>query len=166
MVSVNRRFGRTEVIRVLVLAGWVCALWVLCSTPAMASGPDDNLLDPAALSHLEQQAEKAQPREQCILYTQVLHNLTEVAGKQLEDGQEEQAASTLQHIEAVTKKMEQVLLKDAKQLKNAELLMEHTTRRLKDMLHLASSDNRPKLQATLERLKVEQAAMLNEVFAE
>ena len=66
------------------------------------------------------------------------------------------------------KEIEELLAKPRHAGREQDLhdLMEHTTRRLKDMMHLASGDNRPKLQATLERLKVEQAAMLNEVFSE
>jgi len=133
---------------------------------AVAAAPNESVLDAAALLRMEQQAEAAQPREQCFLYTQVVHSLTEAAGKQLADGQDQQAASTIQHIQAVTAKMQKILLKDSKRMKNAEELMEHTTRRLADMLHLASSETRPVLEATLQRLNAEQSAMLNEVFAE
>ncbi len=133
---------------------------------AVASAPDESILDAAVLLRMEQQAETAHPREQCFLYTQVVHSLTEAAGKQLADGQEQQAAATLQHIEAVTAKMQKVLLKDSKRIKNAEELMEHTTRRLTDMLHLTSNETRPALEAALQRLNAEHSAMLNEVFAE
>jgi len=153
--------------RARVMVGLVMAVsFTFAAKVAVASAPDESVLDAAALLRMEQQAEAAQPREQCFLYTQVVHSLTEAAGKQLADGQEGLAASTIQHIQVVTAKMQKILLKNSKRMKNAEELMEHTTRRLADMLHLTSNETRPALEAALQRLNAEQSAMLNEVFAE
>jgi hypothetical protein len=138
----------------------------VCTRPVRAAAPDESVLDAQALAQMEERAAAAQPREQCFLYTQVVHSLTEAAGKQLADGQEATAAATIAHIEAVTVKMQNVLLKNAKRIKVAEELMEHTTRRLSDMLHLTSGQTRPALEATLVQLNAEQTRMLNEVFSE
>ena len=139
---------------------------IVCTRPARAAAPDESVLDAQVLAQMEQRAASAQPREQCFLYTEVVHSLTEAAGKQLADGQDATAAATIAHIEAVTAKMQNVLLKNAKRIKVAEELMEHTTRRLSDMLHLTSGQTRPALEATLQKLNAEQTLMLNEVFSE
>jgi len=144
----------------------VIALLMAATSPgAHAAGYDDVVLDANAIAQLEQQAAIAQPKDQCFLYTEVVHGLTEIAGKQLADGQEEQAATTLQHIQTVSAKMQHLMLKDAKKLKNAEQLMDHTTRRLGDMLHLTSDATRVKLQSVLQKLNEQHSAILNEVFS-
>ncbi|HEY4354201.1 MAG TPA: hypothetical protein VGN16_00520 [Acidobacteriaceae bacterium] len=135
----------------------------LGSRPAFAS--EEAILDAAAITQLEQQASTAQVKDQCFLYTEVLHSLTEIAGKQLADGQDEEAAVTFHHIDTITAKIQHALAKDAKRLKNAEMLMEHTTRRLSDMLHVTNGDERTALQGTLQRVSAVHSQLLSQVFA-
>ncbi len=130
---------------------------------AFSSG-EETLLNDAALAQLEARAQNAQPREQCFLYAELVHNLTEVAGRELASGENEQAGTTFRHINSLVQKIQISLARDSKRLKNAELLMRHTTRRLMDMLHVASNDDRPVLQATLKRLDTVQSEMLTQVF--
>ena len=148
-----------------VIAGLVALSFMAAVKPARAMATEEVLMDSVAISQLEQQAANAQLKEQCFLYTQVLHNLTEVAGKQLADGEDEQAATTFKHIDSVTAKIQQALARDAKRLKNAEMLMEHTTRRLTDMLHITSGDQRANLQSTLQHVNALQSQLLSQVFA-
>lgn len=129
-----------------------------------ASSSNEAILNEAALLQLEARAQSAQPREQCFLYSELVHNLTEIAGKQFSDGETEQAGTTLRRINGLVQKMQISLARDSKRLKNAELLMRHTTRRLMDMLHVASNDDRPVLQATLKRLDTVQSEMLTQLF--
>jgi len=136
-----------------------------CWGVARASSTEAVLMDAAALTQMEQQAANAQPREQCFLYTQVLQDWTEVEGRQLADGQDEQALATLQHMELLAAKLHSALMKDAKRLKDAELVMSRTTRRLSDMVHVASGDSREKLQATLKHMNDVHAELLTQVFA-
>jgi hypothetical protein len=140
---------------------------LLCvATPlkARAASIDEVILDDAALSLLEARAEAAQPREQCFLYAELVHNLTERAGKQLSDGENEQASATFKRIDALAQKIHMSLARDSKRLKNAEMLMHHTTRRLADMLHVASDDDRVVVQSTLKRLDTVQSELLAQVF--
>lgn len=131
---------------------------------ARASSSSEMVLDAAALTQLEARAQAAQPREQCFLYTELVHQLTEVAGRQMADGHADQANATLRHIQALAQNIHMALARDTKRLKNAELLLHHTTRRLSDMLHAASSDDRPVLQSTLHSLDDVQTELLTQVF--
>jgi len=148
----------------IVLGSIALCLVMFVPRTARAS-TDEVILDAAALTHLEEQASSAQIKEQCFLYTEILHNLTELAGKQLADGQEEQAATTFRHIDLITARLERAIAKDAKRLKNAEMLMEHTTHRLSDMLHITSGDQHTALQSTLERVNALHTQLLAQVFA-
>jgi hypothetical protein len=131
---------------------------------ARALSLDEMILNDAALTQLEARAEAAQPREQCFLYAELVHNLTERAGKQLSDGESEQASATFKRIDALAQKIHMSLARDTKRLKNAEMLMHHTTRRLADMMHVASNDDRAVVQSTLKQLDKVQSELLAQVF--
>jgi hypothetical protein len=139
-------------------------LCVVAPSSARAINLDEVILDDAALIQLEARAEAAQPREQCFLYAELVHNLTERAGKQLANGESEQASTTFKRIDALAQKIHMSLARDTKRLKNAEMLMHHTTRRLADMLHVASNDDRVVVQSTLKRLDTVQSELLAQVF--
>lgn len=109
-------------------------------------------LDAATLLQMEQRAETAQPRDQCYMFAEVLHGLTELAGRQIAAGDEENAATTLTRLDSVAQKMEKSSAANAKRLKNAEMLLEHITRRLTDMAHVASADQRSATQAALKNI--------------
>src|ERR1700728_2922321 len=102
-------------------------LCVVASPKVRAMNFDEVILDDAALTQLEARAEAAQPREQCFLYAELVHNLTERAGKQLADGENEQASATFKRIDVLAQKIHMSLARDSKRLKNAEMLMHHTT---------------------------------------
>lgn len=137
----------------------------LAVTPfARAGGIDDAVPDAAFIAQLEQRAEQAKPKEQCFLYTELVHDLTVLAGKQLREGDVDHASLTLKGVEHYAQLIHLGLAQDTKRLKNAELLMHHTTRRLGEFLHAASSDDRPVLEATLKQLDQVQDELLTQVF--
>ena len=125
----------------------------------------ETLLDAAGLQQLEQRAAAAQPREQCFLYTELVHELTELAGQQVAAGDTEHASATLQRIDAIAAKIHMSVARDAKRLKNAEMLLHHTTRRLADILHVSANEDRAVVQSTLKRLDDVQGEILTQVFA-
>jgi hypothetical protein len=126
--------------------------------------PDDAILGDTAITQLETRAQTAPPREQCFLYAEIVHDLTEIAGRQLAAGDNSQASATIRRIDAFAQKIHMSLARDTKRLKNAEMLMHHTTRRLADMLHVAPNEDRPVLQSTLNRLDTVQSELLTQVF--
>ena len=145
----------------LFLAFLAC---VAAPRSAHAASNAEVLLDENALTQLETRAQAAQPKEQCFLYAELVHDLTEIAGKQLADGDTDHVGKTLRRIDSISQKIHMALARDTKRLKNAELLMHHTTRRLADMLHIASSDDREVLQSTLKHLDTVQSELLAQVF--
>ena len=147
--------------------GLFCCVVLLATMtrPALAAGADETALDAAVLGQMEVRADHALVRDQCYLYTELVHGLTELAGRQMEAGQDEAAAATMLQVDEVATKLQVATGKDAKRLKNAELLLEHTTRRLSDMLHVASSDQRAMMQATLKHLYNVHTSVLAMVFS-
>jgi hypothetical protein len=139
-------------------------LFLAFCTPVLASSVDENLPDAQALSQLELRAEQANPRDQCFLYTELVHTMTEIAGKQMLDGDIDQASATLKKVEHYAQLIHLNLANDTKRLKNAELLMHHTTYRLGEYLHKSSGEDRDTLQATLKRLDQVHDELLAQVF--
>jgi hypothetical protein len=139
-------------------------LFLAFCTPVLASSVDENLPDAQALSQLELRAEQANPRDQCFLYTELVHTMTEIAGKQMLNGDIDQASATLKKVEHYAQLIHLNLANDTKRLKNAELLMHHTTYRLGEYLHKSSGEDRDTLQATLKRLDQVHDELLAQVF--
>jgi hypothetical protein len=128
-----------------------------------ASGADNKPpLDPVALSALAAKASLASPKDQCFLYAELVHQMTELAGRQLNDGQD--PAATLRAVRDYTQKIHLNQAKDSKRLKNAQILMEHTAFRLNEYLHSAALDDRPVLESTLKNLNQVQNELMMQVF--
>lgn len=138
-------------------------LFLLCDPPARAA-TNETLPDAQALVQLELRAQQANPRDQCFLYTELVHTLTEMAGRQFLSGDIDQASATLKKVNEYALLIHMDLTGNTKRLKNAEQLMHHTTYRLTEYLHQASFEDRATLQATLKQLDQVHDELLAEVF--
>ena len=67
-------------------------------------------------------------------------------------------------VQQYAEKIHKGIANDSKNLKNAELLMQHTSFRLKDILNEASFEDRGVLEATLTQLNQIQAQLMTQVF--
>jgi hypothetical protein len=141
----------------------VAAIFLLF-TPEVHAAIDETTPDAQALGQLELRAQQASPRDQCYLYTQLVHTMTEIAVKQMVNGDDEQANATLKQVNRYAHLIQVNLEQNTKRLKNAEMLMHHTTLRLAQSLHLASEDDRITVQATLKQLDLVQNQILDQVF--
>ncbi|HZY63544.1 MAG TPA: hypothetical protein VFE38_13570 [Edaphobacter sp.] len=133
-------------------------------TPSARAGINETIPDAQTLSQMEQRAQAANPRDQCYLYTELVHTMTEMAVKQIADGDDNNTSAILTQVNHYAHLIQNNLAKNTKHLKNAEMLMHHTTRRLAESLHLASGDDRSSVQATLKQLDLVQDQILNQVF--
>jgi hypothetical protein len=147
--------------RITIVSAFIVVL--LTATPARAA-IDETIPEPQFIATLEQRAMTAQPREQCFLYTELVHSMTQLAGKQFLDGDFEQGAATLKKIQHYAQLIHQNLANNTKRIKEAEKLMEHTTFHLGEYVHHASGDDKMALQATLKQLDGVHDELLTEVF--
>jgi len=140
---------------------------ILCvlSPASLHAAIDDSVPAPAYIAQLEQRAAQAKPREQCFLYAELVHGMTQIASKQLLEGDSEAASATLTKINHYAQLIHASLANDTKKLKDAEMLMQHTTFHFGMFLRSASSDDRMALQATLTQLDHVHDEMLNQVFS-
>jgi hypothetical protein len=131
--------------------------------PALASN-NDALPDAQALAQLELRAQQAGPRDQCFLYTELVNTMTEIAGRQMLNGDIDQASVTLKKVNHYAQLIHMDLASNSKRLKNAEMLLHHTTYRLGEYLHKASSEDQATLKTTLKQLDQVHEELLAEVM--
>src|ERR1700735_3844759 len=89
---------------------------------ARAFAVDERMPDPQAMAALMAKADQAQPKEQCFLYAELVHQMTELAGQQLTSGDGDHASATLRLVQHYAEKIHMGVADDGKKLKNAEQL--------------------------------------------
>jgi hypothetical protein len=156
------RFPVTPPISILSLACLALLSTLLVTLPAHAK--DKGVPTAVDIAQLEQRASQASPREQPFLYTELVNDMTEQAGKQLNDGETEQAAATLKKVNTYAHLIHVNLARDTKRLKDAEELMHRTTYKLAQFLHLVSGPDKDTVQATLTQLDQVNDELLTQVF--
>jgi hypothetical protein len=137
---------------------------LMLAPPLRAAAADEAIPNPDVLAQLEQRASQANPREQCFLYTQLIHTMTQKAGKEIADGDTAQAAATLKKVNAYARFIHTNLAHNAKRLKDAEELMHNATYRLAEVMHLVSGPDKETVQETLKQLDQVNEELLTQVF--
>jgi hypothetical protein len=123
---------------------------------------DDRVPDAREVADLQAKAAAASPNEQPYIYAELVHSMTEIATAQFQAGDQEKAS--LRAAQGYAQKIQMNLLRDAKKLKNAEILIRHTAFRLKELMTGASLDDRPTLEATIQQLNQVQSEMMTQIF--
>jgi len=136
---------------------------ILSSASAYSSASGMNN-SPTALIALQVKADQAQPKDRCFLYAELVSRMTDLAGQQFNSGDSRQASETLKLVQRYAEKIHMGVADDSKKLKNAELLVQHTTFRLKDILGEASYEDRPALEATQKKLNQIQEQLMMQLF--
>lgn len=142
----------------------VLAVLIVTSIPACASGFDDKVYDQQSIDALEAKVSQAQPREQCFLYAQLVHEMTEFSLRQYAAGDVGKATSLLKQIQQLSHKIHLSMANDDKRLKNAQILLRHTSFRLTEMLHSSASEDRPLVAETLAQVNEAQTEAMLQVF--
>ena len=140
------------------------AALLLSSSFAWAHGMSDRPPDARELASLEAKVVSASPNERPYLYAELVHSMTEIATVQYKAGEYGQASKSIRSAQSYADKIQMSLLRDAKKLKNAEILIRHTAFRLRELLTGASLDDRPTLEQTINQLNQVQAEMMMQVF--
>jgi hypothetical protein len=146
-------------------ASWaVLVLLTVSVVPACASGFDDKIIDQDSINALQAKILQAAPREQCFLYAELVHEMTELSLRQYSAGDGEKAAALLKQVQEFSHKIHLSMSEDNKRLKNAEILLRHTAFRLNEMLHNSSLEDQPLVAATLAQVNQAQNEAMLQVF--
>ena len=119
---------------------------------------------PAALAALQDKADQARPKDRCFLYAELVSQMTDRASRQFNSGDSVQGSMSLELVQQYAEKIHMGVAEDTKRLKNAETLIRRTVFRLQDILHWASYEDRPALEATLKQLNELQMRLMIQVF--
>ncbi len=142
----------------------VAVLFSVITVPVCAAGIDDKPVNIEGIQALEARAIAAQPREQCFLYAEIVHQMTELSLRQYAAGDVDHATDMLKHVQQMAKKVHLAMAANDKRLKNAEILLNHTAFRLNEMLHGSSYEDRPLVEATLSEINHAQSEAMMQVF--
>jgi|SRR6185437_1120891 len=148
------------------IAPVVVVLLTALSIPACASSAADTKIpDEQMLTALEQRAAQAQPREQCFLYAQLVHEMIEFSARQYQDGDVDKANGLLKKAQEFTHKITSALAVNDKKLKDAQILLRRTAFRLTELMHASGPDeNHELLKETLAQLNQAQEDTMLQVF--
>ena len=142
----------------------VVVLFAALSAPAFGANFDSKVPDQQSIDALELRASQAQPREQCFIYAELVHEMIEFSAQQYAAGDQEKATGLLKRAQEFTHKIHMAVSNDNKKLKDAQILLRHTAFRLSEMLHASSSEDRPLVQETLSQLNEAQNEAMLQVF--
>ena len=132
--------------------------------PACASSMDDKIPDQQTINALELRASQAQPREQCFLYAELVHQMIEYSARQYAAGETEKASGLLKRAQDFAHKIHLAVSDNDKRLKNAQILLRHTAFRLTELLHSSSFEDRQLVQQTLAEVNQAQTEAMMQVF--
>ncbi len=130
-----------------------------------ATPADEAVSTTSALTDMEIKAAQAEPRERCFLYTELLHEWTEFAGRSLAAGDTASAETAIQHADANAARLKETINRDSKRLKNAELLMSRSVHRLSDIMRVSTLEQRESMEGVLRRVSDVHDDLLAAVFA-
>jgi hypothetical protein len=142
----------------------VLVVLTVCVIPARAAGFDDKIIDQQSINALQVKILQAQPREQCFLYAELVHEMTEFSLRQYAAGDGEKAAGLLKQVQELAHKIHLSMSEDNKRLKNAQILLRHTAFRLTEMLHNSSLEDQPLVAQTLAQVNQAQDEAMLQVF--
>jgi len=146
------------------IAPAVLVLFCALAVPCFAGSIDDKIPDQQAIDALEQRASVAQPKEQCFLYAQLVHQMIELSARQAASGDVEKATGLLKRAQEFTHRIHMALAGNDRRLKDAQILLRHTAFRLAELLHAGSLDDRPLVEQTLAQLNRAQDEAMLQVF--
>jgi hypothetical protein len=125
---------------------------------------DDKNLDQQTIDALEAKVEQAPPREQCFLYAELVHQMTEPSLRQYAAGDVEKASGLLKQVQEFAHKIHLSVTENDKRLKNAEILLRRTAFRLTEMLHSSSFEDRALVEQTLAQVDQAESQAMMQVF--
>jgi hypothetical protein len=142
----------------------VLGLLTVIAIPARAISSDNKIPDQDSIAALEAKIGQAQPREQCFLYAELIHQMTEFSMQQYAAGDVDKSTKLLLRVQELAHKIHLSVSDNDKRLKHAEILLRNTAFRLSEMLHSSSSEDRPLVEQTLAQVNKAETDAMIQVF--
>jgi hypothetical protein len=142
----------------------VVVLVPVVTIQAHAYSPDEKPADQQSIAALEAKIGQAPEKDQCFLYAELIHQMTEFSLHQYAAGNVDKATDMLKQIQQFAHKVHLSVSEDNKRLKNAEILLRHTAFRLTEMLHATSYEDRPLVEQALAQVNQAESDAMLQVF--
>lgn len=136
----------------------------LTAIPAFAAAADEIPAEQQAIEDLEAKASQAQPKDQCFLYAEVLHRMTDLSLRQYAAGNVGPANLLLKQIQEVSSKIHLSVARNDKRLKHAEISLSTAAFHLTELLHSSDYRDRPLIKETIADVNQAQDAAMMQVF--
>lgn len=136
----------------------------LTAIPAFAAASDDIPAEQQAIQELEEKASLAQPKDQCFLYAEVLHRMTDLSLRQYAAGNTGPANLLLKQIQQVSRKIHLSVARNDKRLKHAEISLSTAAFHLTQLLNSSDYRDQPLIKQTITDVNQAQDAAMMQVF--
>jgi len=120
----------------------------------------------ARIAELKQKLAHDSERETCFHSAELVHDLVEQFNLQMNAGELQPAQQSLNDIVAYGDKARQASLKSHHKLKQAELLIHKSARRLEEIEQSTAVENRPAVDIVVKKLDALDDYLLDRVFKE
>jgi hypothetical protein len=118
----------------------------------------------AEIAELKQKIDHDSEREVCTHSADLVHVLVEQFNNQMNAGELQPAQQTLNDIETYSDKARDAAKNSHHKLKQAELTLHKSARRLADIAQALAVENRAAIEAAVKRIEAADDAILNQVF--
>jgi hypothetical protein len=135
------------------------------AAPIRASGSDADIPNQQSINALAAKVMQAPPTEQCFLYAELVHEMTEFSARQYAAGNVEEATGLLKQVQELTHKIHLSVASNRKRLKNTEIQLRHAAFRLAGLLHASNAEDRPLVAETLAQVNQVQSEALMRVLS-
>ncbi|HTW45793.1 MAG TPA: hypothetical protein VMD58_09625 [Acidobacteriaceae bacterium] len=142
----------------------ILALTAIIGAPQAFAGNPDKYLDAQELTALAAKAEQAVPKDRCYLYARLVSAMAWKASRQLNAGDDAAATATLKAIRSYTAKIHTDITEHSKKLRDAQIMMDRASFRLKELMKSSSLDDQQAFATTLNQLNQVQSQMMLTVF--
>jgi hypothetical protein len=136
------------------------SILVVLTLAAALHGKDQKSVD-----QLRAEAEKASGGHQALLYAELAERLVDQADQQFTQGESVKAQATIQEILSVATKARDGGVSSRRKLKETEIHLRLTQRRLEDVRRTLSADDRPEVEAVEKKLSDFRQDLLNAMFS-
>lgn len=136
----------------------------LTMVPLCATASSDDIPNQQSIDALAAKADQAPARDQCFLYAELMHSMTEFSLQQYAAGNVAKASALLKRIQELSHKIHLSVTDNDKRLKNAEILLSRTAFRLTELLQSSDFQDRQLIKQTIADVNQAQTAALMQVF--
>ena len=137
----------------------VVAICILLTLAVAAAGAQ------RSIDQMKAEADKAEGGHQARLCAEVARQLVPIADQQFTEAHVEQAQTTVQEILKYASKARDASINSHGKMKETEIILRETQRKLQELRRTLSVDDRPALEEVEKKLEQFRQDILNEMFA-